>query len=238
MWLLDRRYQHTSEWITRTKEKDTLVVRMEDFKVDCTSVRTRRSRLQAHELTFWILSLPCQPCWSTQALGRALDWLGVARREDRIECACGRDHRAKRASNFSHAFTPKMLQEAQKTAGPLMARLGYDIEQSRMAAVPEFGLPALSFPSGRRQQREAFLRPTDSDLGALLRDDSHEYDFLGLCQFGMCRVCHALVCRAAVHSFVCGARVCSSRQNLLFRDYSGFAGFAGRPGELEWWAGD
>ena len=55
-------------------------------------------------------------CWSTQALGRAIDWLGVTRREERIECACGRDHRAKRASNFSHAFTPAMLQEAQKQA--------------------------------------------------------------------------------------------------------------------------
>ena len=89
-----------------------------------------------------------------QALGRALDWLGVSRREDRIECACGRDHRAKRASNFSHAFTPEMLQEARKQAGTLMAKLGYDLEQTQLKAVPEFGLPALTFPSQRRQQRE------------------------------------------------------------------------------------
>ena len=28
------RVQHTREWLGRTKEKDTLVVRMEDFKAD------------------------------------------------------------------------------------------------------------------------------------------------------------------------------------------------------------
>ena len=99
-----------------------------------------------------------------------MDWLGVARRADRIECACGRDHRAKRASNFSHAFTPAMLQEGQKQAGSLMARLGYDIEQKEMKAVPEFGLPALSFPSRRRQQREV---GGGSDLAARLVDDGH-----------------------------------------------------------------
>lgn len=104
-----------------------------------------------------------------------MDWLGVTRREDRIECACGRDHRAKRASNFSHAFTPAMLQEAQKQAGPLMAQLGYDIEQSQLKAVPEFGLPAYSFPSRRRQQRETneqWQRPHDSDFEIVLQDSS------------------------------------------------------------------
>jgi hypothetical protein len=112
---------------------------------------------------------------SQQALGRAIDWLGVTRREDRLECACGRDHRAKRASNFSHAFTPAMLQEAQKQAGPLMAQLGYDIEQSQLMAIPELGLPALSFPSRRRQQSETkdrWQQPHENDFEVLLQDSS------------------------------------------------------------------
>jgi hypothetical protein len=39
------RVQHAREWLGRTKEKDTLVVRMEDFKVDCINVRTHQVRL-------------------------------------------------------------------------------------------------------------------------------------------------------------------------------------------------
>lgn len=110
-----------------------------------------------------------------------MDWLGVSRREDRIDCACGRDHRAKRASNFSHAFTPEMLQEARKQAGPLMAQLGYDLEQTQLKAVPEFGLPALPFPSQRRQQREThglLQGQNDDDLDALRGDTANEYGLL------------------------------------------------------------
>ena len=60
-----------------------------------------------------------------------------------------------------------MLQEAQKQAGSLMAQLGYDIQQSQMKAVPEFGLPALSFPSQRRQQRDTSKEQH--------QDESNEY---------------------------------------------------------------
>lgn len=93
---------HTTEWIGRTTQKDTLVspaaatfhiispdlyeslstvslsrvqvVRMEDFKVDCNN-----------------------------ALGRVMDWFGLKRRSERIDCACGKDHRC--ASSLQLEFT-------------------------------------------------------------------------------------------------------------------------------------
>lgn len=170
----------------------------------------------------------------TQALGRAMDWLGVTRRENRIECACGRDHRAKRASNFSHAFTPAMLQEAQKQAGPLMAQLGYDIEQSQLKAVPEFGLPALSFPSRRRQEtKELWQRPYDLE-------DSAEYELHHFDTTQVAFVATSKSCQAPSRLFtcLCGVLMRACRHEQLFRDDSGFVGFAGGPSELDWRGGD
>jgi len=123
---------HTKEWIGRTDRVPTLVVRMEDFKVDC-----------------------------GHALGRVMDWFGIRQRTERIDCACQKDHRAKRAANFSHAFTPAMLAEANKQASELMARLGYDIDQSELKAVPEFDLPQLAFP----KRRLASALAADVDIG-------------------------------------------------------------------------
>ena len=133
---------HTKEWIGRTDRVPTLVVRMEDFKVDC-----------------------------GHALGRVMDWFGIRQRTERIDCACQKDHRAKRAANFSHAFTPAMLAEANKQASELMARLGYDIDQSELKAVPEFDLPQLAFP----KRRLASALAADVDVGfaaAVSADDA------------------------------------------------------------------
>ena len=71
-----------------------------------------------------------------------------------------------------------MLQEAQKQAGSLMAQLGYDIQQSQMKAVPEFGLPALSFPSQRRQQMdtsEEQQHTENDDLDMPVQGESNQY---------------------------------------------------------------
>ena len=76
---------HASTWLDRVDQKPTLVVRMEDFKLDCVN-----------------------------SLGRVMDWLGVKRRSQRLECACSEDHRAKRSASFVPKFSPDMLSEAAK----------------------------------------------------------------------------------------------------------------------------
>lgn len=80
--LFSRRVQHANEWIGRTNEKDTLVVRMEDFKVDCNNVRHAAVQLPSVHLQAWAASLAslagsssrsrCSPAASTSWAGLLL----------------------------------------------------------------------------------------------------------------------------------------------------------------------
>ena len=115
------------EWLERIKEKPTLVVRMEDFKMDCEA-----------------------------SLTRLIGFLEVTLRPERIKCACARDHAtgAKREGKYSPDYTPEMLEELESAVGEMMGRFGYDMEQSKLGAVPEFGLKGYILPESMHTRRK------------------------------------------------------------------------------------
>ena len=115
------------EWLERIKEKPTLVVRMEDFKMDCEA-----------------------------SLTRLIGFLEVTLRPERIKCACARDHAtgAKREGKYSPDYTPEMLEELESAVGEMMGRFGYDMEQSKLGAVPEFGLKGYILPESMHTKRK------------------------------------------------------------------------------------
>lgn len=67
-----------------------------------------------------------------------------------------------------------MLKEGEKQANALMERLGYDIGQTGMKAVPEFGLPELPFPGGGTLSNIGRRRTDAAEGLAALLDDDHE----------------------------------------------------------------
>ena len=129
MWV-----QHARRWHGRLGEKPTLVVRFEDFKADCKGPTSPPVTASPHTHPGGLCT-GCSPMFTCEAdrgagagAGLVRDEAAVspparlptcwsqrcqrARRDARLECACHKDHRAKRHTAFTPHFSPEMLNQA------------------------------------------------------------------------------------------------------------------------------